>query len=895
MEKQIITFSANEQELIKTSGISNYSSNKVSYIEAHFDLGTNWSGYDSVRAIWYNDFNTIATVLNSLGECVVPYEVLTARGKVRVNIVGSISEDDVLTDRITSYPVHAFCVDAVAKVDGSNTEPITPSQFEQFAEAVRLDADRAEMGAESAETSAESAEASAESSTASAQASEASAIRASNSASDASASAQTAQEEAQKITSMEVVVTQLPEGATPTSDWSDGVLTIGIPKGDTGETGATGNGIESAVLNANYTLTLTFTDGTSYTTPSIRGATGATGATGNGISSVTLTSTSGAVKTYTIAFTDGTNTTFDVTDGEVTQAVLDETVSDLKAELDEFVDIVISPNFFTGYTEEGGLNNSTGEESASTSYVRSDYIPIDTSKSTIYILRQTAEWGMRIFFYNSSKTYLSNTQVFNGSATVKSGNCTIPENTAYIRTYRSASATGWVSFSYVAVTEYYTPNTIAYELKDEIIEAQNLSADVQSVLTDSEKIKTDLTIGKTVNFFDGTFPNSGYIDSDGSDISGSSYKRTDYIPIDDANSTLYFLRTAQPYLLGFFFYNSLKEGIGSRTSAFGVTGTDLKTSVSIPTGAAYIRMYTKLADYSGNLMLSYSNENAFVTYGNHFFLKDESVSENSLDSALKAKVNANLKLTGKTIAFMGDSIIGNFYDETGVCAILAEITGATVINCAFGGSRIAYRHGSNIQYTYWNALSGAGLADAIASGTWTDQDTAVANMTGGLAYFADRLATVKAVDWSKVDFIMWEYGTNDFMTEVALTGNDLYAYDYAYRHTIETILTEYPNIRIITATPTYRFYQEGGVFTDDSNTHEEDDYAGVSNKLTDFVAKAQEISKEYQIPCIDDYYTLGANSYTRLAFFNSTDGTHPKAEGRRRIAEHLSAQLVSLV
>lgn len=570
-------------------------------------------------------------------------------------------------------------------------------------------------------------------------------------------------------------------------------------------------------------------------------------------------------------------------------------VTNLKAELDEFVDKVISPNFFTGYTEEGGLNNSTGEESTSTSYVRSDYIPIDTSKSTIYILRQTAEWGMRIFFYNSSKTYLSNTQVFNGSATVKRGNCTIPENTAYIRTYRSASATGWVSFSYVAVTEYYTPNTIAYELKDEIIEAQNLSADVQSVLTDSEKIKTDLTIGKTVNFFDGTFPNSGYIDSDGSDISGSSYKRTDYIPIDDANITLYFLRTAQPYLLGFFFYNSLKEGIGSRTNAFGGTGTDLKTSVSIPTGAAYIRMYTSVAAYSGNLMLSYSNESDFVTYGEHCFLKDKTVSENSLDSALKAKVNANLKLTGKTIAFMGDSIIGNFYDETGVCAILAEITGATVINCAFGGSRIAYRHGSNIQYTYWNALSGAGLADAIASGTWTDQDTAVANMTGGLAYFADRLATVKAVDWSKVDFIMWEYGTNDFMTEVALTGNDLYAYDYAYRHTIETILTEYPNIRIITATPTYRFYQEGGVFTDDSNTHEEDDYAGVSNKLTDFVAKAQEISKEYQIPCIDDYYTLGANSYTRLAYFNSTDGTHPKAEGRRRIAEHLSAQLVSLV
>ena len=45
-------------------------------------------------------------------------------------------------------------------------------------------------------------------------------------------------------------------------------------KGDTGDTGATGNGIASVTFN-NYQLTFTFTDGTSYTTPSLRGATGA--------------------------------------------------------------------------------------------------------------------------------------------------------------------------------------------------------------------------------------------------------------------------------------------------------------------------------------------------------------------------------------------------------------------------------------------------------------------------------------------------------------------------------------------------------------------------------------------------------------------------------------------
>ena len=66
------------------------------------------------------------------------------------------------------------------------------------------------------------------------------------------------------------------DGYTPVKgvDYFDGT------KGDTGATGATGNGIASAVLNADYTLTLTFTDGTSYTTPSIRGEKGEQGDAG---------------------------------------------------------------------------------------------------------------------------------------------------------------------------------------------------------------------------------------------------------------------------------------------------------------------------------------------------------------------------------------------------------------------------------------------------------------------------------------------------------------------------------------------------------------------------------------------------------------------------------------
>lgn len=65
----------------------------------------------------------------------------------------------------------------------------------------------------------------------------------------------------------------LAAGSEATASYADGLLSLGIPRGDKGETG---NGIESAVLNQDYTLTINYTDGTSTKTGSIRGATGAT-------------------------------------------------------------------------------------------------------------------------------------------------------------------------------------------------------------------------------------------------------------------------------------------------------------------------------------------------------------------------------------------------------------------------------------------------------------------------------------------------------------------------------------------------------------------------------------------------------------------------------------------
>jgi len=164
VENRTITFEANQQCLRKTGGPNVFATKTVSYVEAHFDLGENWSGFDSVSAVWWNDFvKPIPAVLDTEGICEVPHEVLTRKGEVFVNLVGSIAEGDVLTARLTTAPITAFCNKFNAELGAGTSQPITPSEYEQFVASVKEDANRAETAKEEARASAEDASASAES------------------------------------------------------------------------------------------------------------------------------------------------------------------------------------------------------------------------------------------------------------------------------------------------------------------------------------------------------------------------------------------------------------------------------------------------------------------------------------------------------------------------------------------------------------------------------------------------------------------------------------------------------------------------------------------------------------------------------------------------------------
>ena len=269
MDKQIITFSANEQTLRKTGGLDIYASKTVSYIEAHFELGQNWSGYDSIEAVWWNDYvRPVRTVLDTEGVCVVPTEVLLRKSVVYVNLVGVIASGNTLTDRLTSVPITALTVKFNAQLGEGTTTPLTPSEYEQFVATVKADADRAEDAKDSArgyagnalssaqnalvsETNASTSETNAHTSEVNAKASEDNAkiseLSASASAESASEDAGRAESAKDAVLGMRAEATTLEPNESATASYSDGVLTLGIPKGDKGqqgiqgETGATPN------------------------------------------------------------------------------------------------------------------------------------------------------------------------------------------------------------------------------------------------------------------------------------------------------------------------------------------------------------------------------------------------------------------------------------------------------------------------------------------------------------------------------------------------------------------------------------------------------------------------------------------------------------------------------
>lgn len=247
-------------------------------------------------------------------------------------------------------------------------------------------------------------------------------------------------------------------------------------------------------------------------------------------------------------------------------------------------------------------------------------------------------------------------------------------------------------------------------------------------------------------------------------------------------------------------------------------------------------------------------------------------------------IHAITPLAGKRVVCLGDSITqgGGGWDWP---AMLAGLTGATVVNGGFGGCRMGqhslplfdpfsmYRVSERIRYGDWSVLTAA--ADALYVGTGDDRRPAAA-----------RLA---AVDWSQVSHIVIGYGTNDFGGDVPLgSDGDMTGATFkgAINLAVRNILTAYPSIQILIQTPLWRsrVYVSG----DDSNVTPN----GLGLYLRDYAQAIRDRAAAYQLPVCDLHASAGINPLNAAAMM--PDGLHPwSTAGVERVATIVAGSLLS--
>ena len=216
---------------------------------------------------------------------------------------------------------------------------------------------------------------------------------------------------------------------------------------------------------------------------------------------------------------------------------------------------------------------------------------------------------------------------------------------------------------------------------------------------------------------------------------------------------------------------------------------------------------------------------------------------------------------------MGDSITGMFAHKTGYPEMISiKHPEINAINVGFSGTSVIDHADENYMPFSFNRL-----VDAIISGDWSKQDAKVGNIS--TANYAEHLTALKGIDFANVDFVTVFYGTNDWGFNYSID-----TFKKVYSQALKKLQTKYPQIRIVVICPYWRSISDGK----DSNTNPNNNGIYLYN-FSDAIEN--DIASAYNLPCVNLYHFLGANSITNRYY--TQDGTHPTFRTRNIIADKI--------
>lgn len=331
-------------------------------------------------------------------------------------------------------------------------------------------------------------------------------------------------------------------------------------------------------------------------------------------------------------------------------------------------------------------------------------------------------------------------------------------------------------------------------------------------------------------------------------------------------------------------YQILFDGVVSEIRIYpSYNGTSLDTDHPVIITKRNAR-FTIPSDATGIQVWLSVNNGSVVSETVHPYLMN-TWSNQELAKEAEIIYRSNYFKTGKTLVTLGDSIFGNNADSgTGVPDFIAAHSDLTVINAAFGGTRMVKRSNditvSRCSFDFEN------LVDAIIDNDFSAQEQTIEdNPSDILPYYSDRLTALSNINWDTVDYVTINYGTNDW--EAGTSTDD---YITAYEETLTKFMTEFPHIRVFVVTPTFRFWINAQhEVTDDSNTKT---YGSPAKNLPTFSEALQTVVGDLNLNLIDCYH-IGINRYNWTHYFSQYDTTHQSVNGRELLGIRLAGQIMS--
>ncbi len=220
-------------------------------------------------------------------------------------------------------------------------------------------------------------------------------------------------------------------------------------------------------------------------------------------------------------------------------------------------------------------------------------------------------------------------------------------------------------------------------------------------------------------------------------------------------------------------------------------------------------------------------------------------------------------MSGKTVIFLGDSVFGNFRNESSIPAFFSDMTGGAVYNLGIGGVS-----GTSLL----DPSSAMGASFGFLTGN-TSLDTFERICAGGKSYSSFRAAGTALAGSDGTDCIfVIEFGLNDYFSGCATED-----YKKALKESIRYIRNSYPEAGIVLFSPGYvGIYDNGYAITSEAGS-----------VLEDYRLTAREVAQETGCELLslsDDFGFTQEEIYTYLL----PDAVHYNETGRYRIAQVLA-------